>query len=71
MKTQALQLWKMADLIRFRCYVRRNRIRGTVRQERFVTSAGNTLMLALALPLDKATLEITGGEGNIPVFEVR
>ena len=72
MKTQQLQLWKMADLIRFRRYVRKNGIHGTVRQNRFVTGAGNMLMLALALPLEAATLEITAAENDdVPAFDTR
>ena len=58
MKNQPLQLLKLRDLIRFHRYVRRHRIHGKVRQNQFVTSARNTFMLALALPLVSATLEI-------------
>lgn len=58
MKNQPLQLLKFRDLCRFHRYVRSNHIHGRVRQNLFVTNARNTFMLAMALPLLSATLEI-------------
>lgn len=58
MKNEPLQLLKLRDLCRFHRYVRSHHIRGRVRQNNFVTGARNTFMLALALPLVSANLEI-------------
>jgi len=57
MNTQSLQLLNLTDLWQFHCYVRSQHIHGLVRQNGFVTSARNTLMLAFGLPLLSATLE--------------
>lgn len=58
MNTQPLQLLNFSDLWQFHRYVRSHHIHGLVRQNGFVTSARNTLMLAFGLPLLSATLEM-------------
>ena len=69
MKTQELKLWKVTDLYRFHRYVRCNGIYGVVRQNQFVTSVRNTFMLALALPLDAAVMDVSvEGEREFPAF---
>ena len=57
MNHQPLKIRNLADLCRFHRYVRSHRIRGTVRQNRFTAGAGNTFLLAFALPLEAATQE--------------
>lgn len=72
MSYQPLQLLKMSDLYRFHRYIRSNHIHGTVRQNQFSANARNTFTLALALPLEAATLEIRGRDAeSICCFESR
>ena len=72
MTTQEIKLYNLKDLYRFYRYVRRNRIHGTVRQNAFAAKANNYFMLALAIPLDSARLEISSGNNRIiPEFEIR
>lgn len=56
MKEFPIRLTSFRDLIRFQAYVYSNHLHGEIRQKRFVCSIRFGLYLALALPLEEATL---------------
>ncbi|GEM_PF-4968123 len=56
MKEHPVKIMNISDLIRFNSYVRKNHIRGNVVQKSLSVKASSVWGLALALPLDSATL---------------
>ena len=67
-----LQILTISELCQFHRYVRKNNIHGKVRQNQFVTNARNTFMLAMVLPLEAGTLEITDeSDTSIPFNTIK
>jgi len=58
MKEHPLQIMNIGDLIRFNNYIRKNHIKGKIVQKDLCAKANSLLGIALALPLDSATLII-------------
>lgn len=58
MKECPLQIYNIKDLIKFNSYVRKNHIKGKVVQKNFSSKASSLIGLAIALPLECATLII-------------
>lgn len=56
MKERPIKLMNLKDLIRFQAYVYTNHLHGEIRQMKYVSNIRSGLWLALALPLDDATL---------------
>jgi len=56
MNKHTLQIMSIRDLIRFHAYIKKNHIRGKVIQNDFCCKASSLCSLALALPLESATL---------------
>jgi len=56
MKECPLQILNIIDLIKFNNYVRKNHIKGKVIQNNFSSKASSFIGLAVALPLECATL---------------
>ncbi|MBQ8039587.1 MAG: hypothetical protein IJ274_06925 [Lachnospiraceae bacterium] len=63
-----LQILTISELFQFHHYVRKNNIHGKVRQNQFATNVRNTFMLAMVLPLEAGTLEITDESGTSVPF---
>ena len=58
MKEHPLQILTIKDLIKFNSYIKKNYIKGRVVQNDFTAKASSFMGIALALPLEFATLII-------------
>lgn len=56
MKEYPIQIMTLKDLLRLQSYVRANHLRGEVRQKNYACNVRSSLYMAIALPLDAATL---------------
>ncbi|MGM9605597.1 MAG: hypothetical protein ACI3XG_11120 [Faecousia sp.] len=56
MKEYPIKLMNLKDLIRFQTYVFSNQLHGEIRQMKYACNIRFGLGLAIALPLDEATL---------------
>lgn len=56
MKEYPVKLWNLKDLFRFQAYVYSNHLHGEIRQMNYTCNIRNGIYLAMALPLDAATL---------------
>ena len=58
MKTYPIQIISMKDLLRLQACVWANGLHGEIRQNNYVSNVRSWLYLALALPLEEATLSL-------------
>lgn len=56
MKEYSIKIMNLKDLIQFQTYVVSNHLHGEIRQKDFVTNIRFGLYIAMALPLEEATL---------------
>lgn len=61
MQEYPIRIMNLKDLAQFHKYVLSNNLRGQIRQKNYVANVRSTLSLAIALPLDAASLCLEEG----------